>query len=69
MESALSRALGDGGRVLLTLIGGIRNWVVVGFGSFGDGLEVGRIGGCNWWCKFREIEREREGFGEYEREI
>lgn len=61
MQSVLSCALRDGGRVLLTLIGGIRNWVVVAFGGFGDGLEVRRIGGCNWWCQFREIEREGEG--------
>ena len=59
MQSVLSRDIGDEGRVLLTLIGGIRNWVVVGFGGLGDGLEVRRIGGCNWWCQFRGIERER----------
>lgn len=70
MQSVRSCALGDVGRVLLTLIGGILNWVVVGVGGFGDGLEVRRIGGCNWWCQFREIEREGErGFGEHEREI
>ena len=51
MQSVRSCALGDVGRVLLTLIGGIRNWVVVGVGGFGDGLEVRRIGGCNWWCQ------------------